>query len=133
MRVKIYKSKNGIIKNIREFDRMQKAGEVVYSFGYEGGFDRVLGKVKWSRKKTKFCGIFSLYKSAKGSTSKRTDIRYVKAGKGNIEVTIWKDTVRIFLLVKKSPAAILIKDKDIAKGFKNYWNFMWKHGKKPSR
>lgn len=131
MQVKIYKGKAGILKNVREFDRMQKAGEIVYSFGYEGGFDRVLGKVKWSKKKTKFCGIFSWHKSAKGSATKRTKIRYVKAGKGNIEVAIWKDTVRIFLLKKGKPVVFMIKDRDIAKGFMNYWRFMWKHGKKP--
>jgi hypothetical protein len=35
---------------------------------------------------------------------------YAKAGKRNIEVAIWKDTVRIFKLTE-DPAAILIKTK----------------------
>ncbi len=129
MIVKIYKGKSGIMKNIREFDRMQKTGQQVYSFGYEGGFDRVLGEVAWSGKKTKFAGIFSWHNGAQGSTSKRTKIRYVRAGKGNIEVAVWKDTVRIFHLAKKDPYVILIKDNDVAKGLMNYWNFMWKFGK----
>lgn len=131
MQVKVYKGKSGILRNTREFDKMQRAGETVYSFGYEGGFDRVLGKVDWSKKKTKFCGIFAWHKSAKGSTTKRTKIRYVRAGKGDIEVAIWKDTVRIFRLTNKNPEVVLIKDKDVAKGFMNYWNFLWKQGKKP--
>jgi len=130
MTVKLYTGKSGILKNICEFDKLQRAGETVYSFGYEGGFDRVLGKVDWSEKKTKFCGIFSMHKGARGSTSKRTKIRYVKAGKGNIEVAIWKDTVRIFKLTKNAPYVIVIKDKAIAAGFMNYWKMLWERGRK---
>jgi hypothetical protein len=130
MTVKLYTGKSGILKNICEFDKLQRAGETVYSFGYEGGFDRVLGKVDWSEKKTKFCGIFSMHAGARGSTSKRTKIRYVKAGKGNIEVAIYKDTVRIFKLTKKAPCVIVINDKAIATGFMNYWKVLWKQGRK---
>jgi len=90
----------------------------------------VLGKVDWSEKKTKFCGIFSMHAGARGSTTKRTKIRYVKAGKGDIEIAIYKDTVRIFKLTKKAPYMILIKDKAIAAGFMNYWKVLWEKGRK---
>ena len=132
MLVKTFKGKNNIKKVIESFDRVQKKGDVVYSFGYEGGFDKILGKDWWKQStdkaKADFRGIFSLHKFSKKSSSKRTKVKYVKAGKGNIEVAIWNNTVRIFVF-DKNPSVVLIEDKTVAKGFKNYWDFMWKQSK----
>lgn len=133
--VKAYRGKRALKEIQKAFDKIQKPGDVIYDFGYEGGFDKVLGKkwwekarkVKWT--KTKFKGIFSWHKLAHKPTQKRANVRYVNTGKGNIEVVIWKDTVRIFLLAKKNPAVILIKNNEIAQGFKNYWKFLWQKGK----
>jgi len=136
--VKIYKGNKGIQKVLSIFSKAQKRGDIVYSFGYEGGFDKVLGKRWWEKlkvksAKTKFQGLFSWHKLASKPHSKRSKVRYVKAGKGNIEVAIYKDTVRIFLLTKKNPAVILIKNPEIARGFKNYWKFLWQQGKEAKK
>ena len=139
MEVKIYKGKRGIKSILEKFSKIQKTGDVVCSFGYEGGFDRALGKEWWKKlkriksAKTKFRGVFSLHGAASRPHTKRADVRYVKAGKGNIEVAIWRDTVRIFLLTKENPSVILIKDSKIARDFMNYWKFLWQSGKEASR
>lgn len=137
--VKVYKGKEGIKKILEEFSRAQKTGDMVCSFGYEGGFDRALGKEWWKKltrvksAKTKFKGVFSWHRLASRPHTKRANVRYVKAGKGSVEIAIWKDTVRIFLLKEKNPSAILIRNPEIAHGFMNYWKFLWQQGKEAKK
>jgi len=139
MEFKVYKGKQGIKNLMDKFSKIQKTGDVVCSFGYEGGFDRALGKEWWKKltrvksAKTKFKGVFSLHGAASRPHTKRADVRYVKAGKGSIEIAVWKDTVRIFSLTKKNPYVILIKDSSVADGLMNYWKFMWQSGKEAKK
>lgn len=139
MEFKVYKGKQGIKDIMNEFSAIQKTGDVIYSFGYEGGFDKVLGKDWWktiTRVKsanTKFKGVFSLHPAASRPHTKRTEIKYVKAGKGEIEVAVWKDTVRIFSLTKKNPYVVLIKDPAVAKGLMNYWKLLHGIGKEAKK
>jgi hypothetical protein len=122
--VKVYSGKNGIKQVVEAFSKMQKGGDTVYSFGYEGGFDRVLGREWWKKathaQKTKFAGIFSSHSLESKPHTKRAKVRYIKAGKGNVEVAVWKGTVRIFHLSKNNPSVIVIRNPEIAKGFMNY-------------
>jgi len=137
--IKIYQGKDGIKKVVEEFSKMQKNGDKIYSFGYEGGFDRVLGKEWWKNAtntkwpKTKFSGVFASHKLESKPHSKRAKVRYVKAGRGNIEVAVWKDTVRIFHLSKTNPSVIVIRNPDISQGFMNYWKFLWQNGKEAKK
>ena len=133
--VKLYKGKEKIKKLIEDFTKAQKTGETVYSFGYEDKFDKALGKKWWwdlrkiKSARTKFKGVFSWHKKARIPSQARAKAHYVKAGKGNIEIAIWRDTVRVFVLTRKNPYAILIKDAEVARGLKNYWKFLWQCGK----
>lgn len=137
--VKLYKGKEKIKKLIEDFTRIQKTGDVVYSFGYEDKFDSALGKGWWRDLRkvksvhTKFRGVFSWHKHARKPSQTRAKVRYIKAGKGNVEIAIYKDTIRVFVLTKKNPYAILIQDAEIAKGFKNYWKFLWQCGKEAKK
>jgi hypothetical protein len=133
--LRVYNGKEKIKRLIEQFSAMQKTGETVYSFGYEDKFDQALGKDWWKTLRktktahTKFYGLFSWHKKARKPTSKRAKTRYVNAGRGETEIAIYKDTVRIFCLTKKNPYAILIRDPEVAKGFMNYWKFLWQQGK----
>ncbi|MFA4819542.1 MAG: hypothetical protein WC613_01130 [Candidatus Aenigmatarchaeota archaeon] len=137
--VKVYRGKEGIKGVVEAFGKTQKSGDTIYSFGYEGGFDKVLGKEWWKKAtrtkwpKTKFAGVFSSHKLASKPHTKRAKVRYIKAGKGNIEVAIWKDSVRIFLLSKSTPSVIVIRNPEIARGFMNYWKFLWQKGQEAKR
>jgi len=133
--VKTYKGKGAIKKLIEDFSSMQETGDTVYSFGYEDQFDKALGKEWWKTLRktktshTRFQGVYSWHKKARKPSSERAKTRYLKAGKGETEIAIYKDTVRIFCLTKKNPYAILIRDPAIAKSFMNYWKVLWQQGK----
>lgn len=133
--VRIYKGKEAIKNLIEEFSAMQKTGDIVYSFGYEDKFDQALGKGWWKTLRkmktahTRFQGVYSWHKKARKPSSTRAKTRYLKTGKGETEIAIYKDTVRIFALTRKNPYAVLIRDPVIAKGFMNYWKFLWQQGK----
>lgn len=137
--VKLYKGKEKIKTFMEEFTKAQKKGETVYSFGYEDKFDSALGKGWWRDLRrvksahTKFRGVFSWHKHARKSSQKRAKTRYINTGNGNIEVAIYKDTVRVFVLTKKNPYVVLIKDAEVAKGLKNYWRFLWQCGKEAKK
>jgi hypothetical protein len=139
MEIKVYKGKENIKKLIEEFTGKQKTGDTVYSFGYEDQFDKALGKEWWKTLRkvkgahTKFKGVFSWHKRARMPSQARATARYIKAGKGETEVAIYKDTVRIFSLTKKDPYALLIKDKNVARSFMNYWKFLWLQGKEAKK
>ena len=112
--------------------------ELVHLEGREN-LDKALGKGWWKElrnvksARTKFQGVFGMHKLARKPSSKRAKVKYIQAGKGNIEVAIYKDTVRIFVLTKKNPEVILIQNREIANGLKNYWKFMWQHGKEAKK
>ena len=137
--VKLYKGREKIKKLIEEFTKAQKTGDTVYSFGYENKFDSALGKGWWRDLRkgksahTKFQGVFSWHARARKSSQTRAKTRYINTSKGNIEIAIYKDTVRVFVLTKKKPYVILIKDAEVAKGFKNYWKFLWQCGKEAKK
>lgn len=139
MAIKIYKGREQIKKLIEEFSKKQKSGDTVYSFGYEDQFDRALGKDWWRSFRnvetvhTKFKGVFSWHKKARIPSQTRAKVRYIEVGKGETEVAIWKDTVRIFSLTKKNPYAVLIKDPAVAHSFLNYYKFLWKQGKEAKK
>ena len=133
--VRVYRGKKQIKRLINAFTAIQKEGETVYSLGYEDLFDRALGKNWWWTLRkvrgvhTKFRGVFSWHKKARIPSQSRAKVHYIHAGKGDIEVAIYKDSVRIFSLTKKNPYAILIKDPKISRSFMNYWKVLWKQGK----
>lgn len=136
--VKVYKGKEAIKRLIDDFTRAQKHGDCVYGFGYEDKIDAALGKGWWrdlrvKSKHVKWQAVYSYHAKSRKPSSKRARVRYVKAGSGLMEVAIWKDTVRVFDYNRKNPRVILIHNKEIAKGFKNYWKFLWSQGKESKR
>jgi len=58
------------------------------------------------------------------------DIRYLPQNYfGLVATNIWADRVAI-IIWRENPACILIKDKDIAESYMNYFRMLWKMGKK---
>ena len=137
--IKVYKGKEKIKKLIADFTKAQKKGDIVYSFGYEDKFDIALGKSWWGGLRkiksahTKFRGVFSWHARARIPSQARAKTRYIKAGRGNIEIAIWRDTVRVFVLTKTNPYAVLIKDAEVARGLKHCWKFLWQCGREAKR
>ncbi len=62
---------------------------------------------------------------------KLSEVRYFSQKYANpLAINIYGDKVAIILWSKSSPIAIVIKSKEIANGYKNYFELMWKSSKK---
>ena len=60
-----------------------------------------------------------------------TEIRYLKSEQpGDSSTNIYGDRVAIILWSKEKPFVILIKDEEIAKGYRSYFEHLWKIAKK---
>jgi len=60
-----------------------------------------------------------------------SEIRYLPSKYASpVAVNIYRDKVAIILWSKENPLAILIKNKEISEGYKNYFEIMWKTAKK---
>jgi sugar-specific transcriptional regulator TrmB len=58
------------------------------------------------------------------------DVRYLPEKYSNpLSVNVYGDNVAIFLWQKETPFAIVIQNKDIAEGYRNYFELMWKIAK----
>lgn len=128
--VRMFKGEKGV-KAV--FKDILRTGEENLVFGEDGIF---------SRRMPVFCKQFvrdqNLNKfKTKVITRKRgvsysnaTTYRFVdKSVESNVAVNIYGDKVGIIIWTDV-PEAIIIENKDAAKSFKSYFNFMWKHSEK---
>jgi hypothetical protein len=57
------------------------------------------------------------------------NVKYLEEIKSPATTTIYSDKIAIHILSDK-PIVIIIKNKEIAEGYRNYFNFLWKIAKK---
>ncbi|HII71155.1 TPA: hypothetical protein HA265_00175, partial [Candidatus Woesearchaeota archaeon] len=57
------------------------------------------------------------------------DVRFLEDVKSDATTTIFGDSIGIHVLLEK-PVVIIIKNPIINQGYRNYFEFMWKHAKK---
>ena len=48
-----------------------------------------------------------------------------------LAVNIYDDKIALILWSKENPFAVVIKNKEISEGYKNYFEIMWKSAKRP--
>ncbi len=128
--IKVLEGKDGIrtlfqtfLKNATSFDSFGATGRA-YDALYEGP---AIGK---EFEKRKIQGRIILGEKHRGHEFTR--LKNLKIKRLNIEseasTTIFGDYVVIHM-IKEKPIIILIKNKDIAKSYRNYFNWMWKMAK----
>jgi sugar-specific transcriptional regulator TrmB len=124
-----YKGKEGL-KNI--FEDQLNAKEILIIGASPDAYDILKFYFKWydqKRKKKKIKSRILAY-DKKIQKIDLADIRYLPQKYSNpVAVNIYDDKVAIILWATK-PIAILIKEKEIADAYRNYFELMWKLAKK---
>lgn len=135
----IFKGWRGLETVFQDMVNNLKKGEVDYVFGASKGFDPVKTRrfydqyqVKTYNKGIKIMAIFnedarSYFKKSK-TVKRHIEAKFLKQSTPT-EINIYGDKVLIIILSKK-PMAIMIKGKEVASSFKQYFNTMWKIAKK---
>ena len=135
--VQIYSGKEEL-KNVLKMMLNLKKGETTYAFGCKGIFKHLFDQF-WEDYKTKrankgvlFKGVLSIGEvDPKRPHHKNTYVRVADLKHmTNVRIDFFHDIVVIFITDPNNPNAILIKNKEIAKAMKTYFDFLWeKSGK----
>ncbi|MFC1723621.1 TrmB family transcriptional regulator [Nanoarchaeota archaeon] len=130
--VRVYEGKEGMKILLQE---MLRAGELLFF----GGSYRSYDVLKWEMphyekliKKISFPirGIVhKSYLNHPGMDLPSSDIRFLEDVKSDATTTIFGDSIAIHVLLEK-PFVIIIKNKIVNQGYRNYFEFMWKHAKR---
>lgn len=124
------------IKGIRTiFHDMARTGEDNYVFGSEGQFeDRMPAFAKQfdrMKKENNFKTKMIIRKDRSDIEDKKlTNLRYAPIGvESNVVVNIYGSKIAL-LIWTDEPEGIIIENEEAAKGFKSYFDFMWKNADK---
>lgn len=131
--VEVYEGKEGL-KTILE--DILRTGQPILTYGSEGNFSKILRfYFKHYLKRLEDSGIrmkvvFNHDDGRKPFKWKFAEARYIpKEYKTPTETTIYGDKVAIFLLAEQ-PKAILITSRTVSRSYGQYFNLMWKLGKR---
>ena len=128
--INVYEGKDGL----RAFINLALKEKEFCAFGSTGRmFDvlyetpRIAKSLEKSNVNVKIIGN-TKYKGTKSFSARRIQFRYLNI-KSEATTSIFGDYVSIHLLTQK-PIVILIKNKEISEGYKNYFEILWKIAKK---
>lgn len=131
--VEVYEGKEGL-KTILE-DIIQSKKDIL-TYGSEGNFSKILSYYfahylkRLEKNKIKMKVIFNYDDTKMPFKWKFAEARYLdKKYKTPTETTIYGDKIVIFILTEQ-PKAVLIKSKVIAESYNQYFNLLWRAGKK---
>lgn len=130
-----YKGKEGL-KTVLEDQLSSSAKEILILGANPIAYEIFEFYFKWfdkrrKEKKIKSKIIFNKDKSKKKIKIPYSEIKYLPQQYSSpLAVNIYGDKVAIILWGKENPIAIVIKNKEISKGYKKYFNLMWKIAKK---
>jgi len=129
--VKVYEGKQGL-KTF--FEDLIKSKEVCI-FGSTGkSYDVLKFEIPHIAKKAQELGMKGKmvtskeFKRHEMTRLPNLKVRYLEEIKSPATTTIYEDKVAIHVLTDK-PVVIIIKNKDIAEGYRNYFEFLWKRAK----
>ncbi len=126
-----YKGKNGI-KTVLE-DQLQQKEEILIMGASESAYDILQFYFKWYDKKRKDKKIptkIIFNKTNKKMKIPLSKIKYLpESHSSNMAINIYADKVAIILWQKENPIAIVIKEKEIAQGYKKHFQLMWQIAK----
>ena len=130
-----YKGKQGL-KTVFE-DQIETGKEILVLGGSPKAYDILQFYFEWfdkRRKKSKIKQkiIFSTSKDTKKIKKvPLTEIKYLPEKYSSpLAINIYGEKVAIILWRKENPFAIVIKEKEIAEGYKKYFELMWRVAKK---
>lgn len=125
-----YKGKEGI-KSV--FEDQLNYKEVLILGASPKAYDVLQFYFKWYDKKRKAAKIRTriIAQDRKLSSIPFSEIRYLPEKYSNpVSVNIYGDKVAIILWATAKPLAIVIKNEEIAEGYRNYFELMWNVAKK---
>lgn len=119
---------------------MKKTGGISYVIGATKGgkvgpqIDDFFSRLQTKRDKLKAKTKFLFNKKMKGGfpyleKSKYCDIRYIEVGSEMTSINIFDDKT-VIAIYSKRPFLFVIKSKDVAQDFREYFEELWKKGKK---
>ena len=127
--INVYEGKEGIRTFInialkeKEFCAFGSTGRAYYAL-YE--MPAIAKKVKKSNAKVRIIGN-KKYKGTEPFSFKKMKFKYLEV-ESEATTSIFGDCIAIHL-IRGKPIIILIKNKDIAKSYKNYFEYLWKKAK----
>lgn len=121
-----YKGKQGL-KTVFE-DQLKEAKEILILGANKSAFDILPFYFKWYDKTRKEKKIkVRIIASSEIGKIPLSEIRFLPQKYANpLAVNIYGDKVAIILWKKDNPIAIVIKDKEIAGGYRQYFELMWR-------
>ena len=128
-----YKGKEGL-KTVFEDQLESGAKEILILGASPKAYDILQFYFKWYDKTRKAKKIHAriIASDKKIKQIPLSEIRYLPEKYSNpVSVNIYSDKVAIILWQAEQPLAITIKNKEIAEGYRSYFELMWKIGKKP--
>ena len=127
-----YKGKNGL-KSVME-DQIETGKEILIIGASPVAYDILKFYFKWfdkRRKENKIKTKIIFNKLEKKPKIPLSDIRYLPQKYSSpLAVNIYGDKVALILWSKENPLAIVIRNEEIADGYRTYFELMWKVAKK---
>lgn len=126
------------IKRIMQNVLNLKRGEIVYAIGKEGVLAEYPGIKYWidnffkrrMERGIKFQAVYNLHENARRPRSKNTFVKYANlSGMGDIELSLYRNVLLIYVMTKEEPKVILIKNEDISSAMISYFKFLWNQAK----
>jgi len=130
IQINVYEGKEGVRTLMREIIKTKQ----FLAFGGTGRAYDLLYEMPAIAKKLEKTKSFAKiivgeeYKGHEFTKYKNIEVKSANI-KGEATTTIFENIVSIHL-IKDKPIVIIIKNKDIADSYKNYFNYMWKKAKK---
>jgi sugar-specific transcriptional regulator TrmB len=124
--INIYEGKEGIrvfmnlVLKEKEFCAFGSTGRIFYQF-YE--IPTIIKQISKSNLKVRIIGD-KKYKRTPAFNFKKFEFKFLDI-ESEATTSIFGDYISIHL-IKDKPILIIIKNKDVAKGYKNYFEFLWK-------
>jgi HTH-type transcriptional regulator, sugar sensing transcriptional regulator len=130
-KIEILEGKEGV-KNF--YKKVINTSKEVFAFGVTGNsFDLLIFEIPHLIKEAKIKGLKLKYLANENAKSnlkklpkKIVEIKYLpKKISSNITTAIYNDNIAIQSLVEDNIFILIINDKDLSLGYKNYFNYMW--------
>jgi len=131
-----YKGKDGLKTVFEEQLELQKGSEILIISPFPLSYDILPFYFKWfdrRRKERKIKAKIIFHKTSDEKLPKipLSEIRFLSEKYASpMAVNVYGDKVAVILWSRENPFAIVIKQKEIAEGYKKYFELLWKLAKK---
>lgn len=135
--IEVHEGVNEIKPIIQEVFNLKK-GEKICAFGKQGVLAEFPGIKYWFdslvKKRIKkgiiFKAVYNLHEKTRKSKSSLTKIKYTNLSNiGDIEIAFYRDILLIYIMEKKRPRVILIRNKMVVEAMNSYFNLLWEKAK----